>query len=279
MSKIEELFRVTETAQETIVTMSISQLDPYPNQPFKLYSSDKLMELAKDIEQNGLLSPIVVRPLKNRRYQVLAGHNRVEAMKQLKKETVPAIVKECDDDEAAYILVQSNLLQRQALSPSEKANAYKLRYESLKKIRQRHSDKTSLETLAETESVSSRTIARYIRTTRLIPELMERFDNHDMSLPIAENLAGLSHDDQIVMNDYLNLQRGTPSLTQIKEIVAYTKEHPLTLEWLQTFKEERKEWKKTEVIQQLKDKYQLTDYQAVKCLEFLSQQKLLRPLR
>lgn len=199
MLSIESMFGLgqSETVPANIVFLPISQLEPYPNQPFKIYSNEKLKELAEDIKQNGLLHPIIVRTMKGRKYQVLSGHNRLNAMKLNDEVNVPAIIKECSDNEAKLILVQSNLLQRQELSNREKAEAFKMRNEALKSQgKRKESQLQTLDEIAKTEKESSRTIARYIKTTRLVPELMDQFDEGELSLPTAEMIAGLSSSSQ-----------------------------------------------------------------------------------
>lgn len=193
MLSIESLFALGEPEIEAnnLIRLPISQLEHYPNQPFKLYSKVKLKELAEDIKENGLLNPLIVRTIGGRKYQVLSGHNRLDAMKLNGEETVPAIIKECTDNEAKLILVQSNLLQRQELSNREKALAFKMRNDVLKtQGRKKDNELTALEELAKTEKESSRTIARYIKTTQLVPELMDKFDDGEFSLPTAEILSG-----------------------------------------------------------------------------------------
>ena len=199
MLSIESMFGLgqPDTELNNIILLPISQLEPYPNQPFKMYSKEKLEELSEDIKQNGLLNPLIVRTIEGRKYQVLSGHNRLNAMKLNGEVNVPAIIKDCTDNEAKLILVQSNLLQRQELSNREKAEAFKMRNEALKSQGKRKENKLhALEEIAKTEKESSRTIARYIKTTKLVPELMDQFDEGELSLPTAELIAGLSSSNQ-----------------------------------------------------------------------------------
>ncbi|TLQ49481.1 ParB/RepB/Spo0J family partition protein [Ruoffia tabacinasalis] len=199
MVSLESMFGLSETDTElnSIVLLPMSQLEPYPNQPFKMYTKEKLVELSEDIKQNGLLNPLIVRKIKGRKYQVLSGHNRLNALKLNGEDAAPAIIKDCTDNEAKLILVQSNLLQRQELSNREKAEAFKMRNDALKtqgkcKVNQLQ----TLDEISKTEKESSRTIARYIKTTKLVPELMDRFDDGELSLPTAELIAGLTESNQ-----------------------------------------------------------------------------------
>lgn len=221
MMSIDALFGLSQESQSTqIVNIPIIKLIPYDNQPFKLYNEKQLKELANDIKVNGLLSPIVVRKLDTGMYQILAGHNRVNAFMLNNENVIPAIVKQVSDAEADLILVQSNLQQRQELSNSEKAKAYRLRNEALKKVGKRQrGNHRSLEQLAEDEKESSRTIARYIKSTHLVKDLMERFDNNEFSLGVAEQLASLDEKNQLIVDTFLEEHPQKISTNQAIEIV------------------------------------------------------------
>ncbi len=193
-------------AQLTHVPLAL--LDPWQDadgksQPFRSYGETELAELVENIRQHGIITPLRVRPI-GRRFQIIAGHNRCAAAKRIGLRTVPAIVESVDDDEAAQLLVDSNLQQRQKLLPSEKAFAYKLKLDSMKRKAGRprnenscqigtnfsHScadenscqfgtdyfGKRSDEALARNSSDSARQIQRYIRLTYLIPELLQMVD-------------------------------------------------------------------------------------------------------
>ncbi|MGX7091507.1 ParB/RepB/Spo0J family partition protein [Hutsoniella sourekii] len=205
MITIESMFQLEEQALD-LRELDVTLIDPYPNQPFKLYKENKLKELAEDINRNGLINPVIVRPVDNRRYQMLAGHNRLNAFKYLEKSKIPALIKPCSDEEAMIIVTQSNLLQRQKLSNKEKAFAYKMRQDAMKKQGERSGNSnepySSLDELSKTEKESSRTIARYIRATKLIPELLDLFDDNKISLPTADQLARLSDDQQKSVFNY-----------------------------------------------------------------------------
>ncbi|MDO4432046.1 MAG: ParB/RepB/Spo0J family partition protein [Aerococcaceae bacterium] len=234
MQSLDTLFGLQEPTERTQITkIPILKLQPFENQPFKLYPDKQLEELAQDIRRNGLISPIVVRPLDTGMYQILAGHNRVNACLLNQENVIDAIVRHVNDDEAKLILVQSNLQQRQHLLNSEKAAAYKMRNDALKKMGQHASGHRSLETLAQDEKESSRTIARYIRTTKLIPDLSERFDQNEFSLPIAEALAGLSVKNQRVVDEYLERAIKKPTAAKLQQVIELAKTEPLTIEAIQ----------------------------------------------
>lgn len=229
MMSIDALFGLSQNPQSTqIVNVPIIKLVPYDNQPFKLYNEKQLKELANDIKVNGLLSPIVVRKLENEMYQILAGHNRVNAFMLNNENVIPAIVKQVSNAEADLILVQSNLQQRQELSNAEKARAYRLRNEALKQIgKKQRGNHRSLEQLAEDEKDSSRTIARYIKSTQLVDDLMERFDNNEFSLGVAEQLASLDEKNQLVVDTFLEEYPQKISINQAIEIVNIARDEQL----------------------------------------------------
>lgn len=242
MMSIDALFGLSQKTQSTqIINIPIIKLVPYDNQPFKLYDEKKLNELANDIKLNGLLSPIVVRPLDTGMFQVLAGHNRVNAMMLNNENVVPAIVKQVSDAEADLILVQSNLQQRQELSNSEKAKAYSLRNEALKKIgKKNRGNHRSLEQLAEDEKDSSRTIARYIKATQLVKDLMERFDNNEFSLGVAEQLASLDEKSQLVVDTFLEEYPQKLSTNHAIEIVNISQDEQIDGKTLENICSKRK---------------------------------------
>lgn len=183
-------------------------LDPWVNeggerQPFKPYSSDKLEELAENIRKNGVIEAICVRPMPDGRFQIIAGHNRVAAAKLAGLTTIPAIVQQLDDDQAAILMVDSNLQHREKLLPSEKAFAYRLRLEALNRQGQRPTStsgpvgqKLSRDTLAEESGESPRQIQRYIRLTYLVPPLLELVDSEKFAVRAAVEVSYLDEASQ-----------------------------------------------------------------------------------
>ncbi|MCW6660537.1 ParB/RepB/Spo0J family partition protein [Aerococcaceae bacterium NML191292] len=205
MLSLDSMFGLEQGSQRTeIVRIPLIKLKPFDNQPFKLYSDKKLQELATDIKQNGLLSPITVRPVDGGMYQILAGHNRVNAFLLNQENAIDAIVRQVDDAEAELILVQSNLVQRQELSNAEKAKAYQMRHKALKAIgKKKRGNHNSLSALAEETNESQRTVARYIKAANLIPDLMTRFDNNEFPVSVAEMLSTLSPSEQVIVDEFL----------------------------------------------------------------------------
>jgi ParB family chromosome partitioning protein len=193
-------------------TMEIPVADCFPwhdeentTQPFHMYPEDKLLELASDMEARGLDNPIIVRQYEAG-YQILAGHNRVEAAKLINWETIPAKIVNADDDAARLILVNTNLFQREKVLPSEKAKAYQIQLSALKRQGER-ADLTSSQVgtklnqrsnqiLAERMGESKNQIARYVRLNFLLPDLLEMVDSQQIPFTAGVSLSYLSDSNQ-----------------------------------------------------------------------------------
>lgn len=201
--------------QTRLMQLPLTILDPWQGsdgerQPFKAYTDAKLQELAESIKQHGMIEAICVRPKADGRMEIIAGHNRVAAARLAGLATVPAVVQQLDDAQAAIMLVDSNLQHRETLLPSEKAFAYKLRLESMKRQGQR-TDLTSAqiepklngnrsnEQLAAEAGESRAQIQRYIRLTYLVPALLDMVDNGKPGFAAAVDLSFLGRDEQTAL--------------------------------------------------------------------------------
>ena len=198
--------------QTRLMQLPLTILDPWQSadgerQPFKAYTDAKLQELAESIKQHGVIEAICVRPKADGRMEIIAGHNRVAAARLAGLAAVPAIVQQLDDAQAAIMLVDSNLQHRETLLPSEKAFAYKLRLESMKRQGER-TDLTSgqivrklecTDQIGKDESESGRQIRRYIRLTYLIPALLDMVDNGKPGFAAAVDLSFLGRDEQTAL--------------------------------------------------------------------------------
>lgn len=195
-------------------------------QPFKPYTQDKLEELAENIQKNGVIEPIHARPKPGGRFEIIAGHNRCAAAKLAGLTTIPALVQQLDDAEAAILLVDSNLQHREKLLPSEKAFAYKLRLESLKRQGQRTDltsgpmgQKLSRDELAEESGDSSRQIQRYIRLTCLIPPLLDLVDNDKFGFRAAVEVSYLNVATQNCLQNVMEeASAKAPNLSQAQKL-------------------------------------------------------------
>lgn len=198
--------------QTRLMQLPLTILDPWQSadgerQPFKAYTDAKLQELAESIKKHGVIEAICVRPKADGRMEIIAGHNRVAAARLAGLAAVPAIVQQLDDAQAAIMLVDSNLQHRETLLPSEKAFAYKLRLESMKRQGQR-TDLTSgqivrklecTDQIGKDESESGRQIRRYIRLTYLVPALLDMVDNGKPGFAAAVDLSFLGQDEQTAL--------------------------------------------------------------------------------
>lgn len=212
--------------KQGVQELPIARLVPYENQPFRPYPQEKLLALAEDIRENGVLSPILVRLIGEDEYQILAGHNRVNACKLLGMETVPGIIKAVDDNQAALIMLNTNLNQRDQLLPSEKAFAYKMQMETMKQQGKR-TDLTSsqLDTRLDTGEViakdskdSRASVFRFIRLTFLVRPLLDRVDNEELSFMAGVNLSYLTDQQQDTLLDYVDTYNLKVSLDQSEKL-------------------------------------------------------------
>ena len=203
----------------TITELPVDLLVPFTEHPFRPYSGEQLWELVASIEENGVLMPILVRPAKDgQRYEIISGHNRVNAARRAGLKTIPATVREMDDDAATLAMVESNLRQREQLLPSEKAFAYKMRYDALSHqgstSRQVGAKLRTSEEMALTVGDSARQIQRFIRLTNLITPLLNMVDEKRMAMGPAVELSYLPQDDQELLLDVMTAADCTPSLSQ-----------------------------------------------------------------
>ena len=202
--------------------ININLLIPFENHPFKKRDGIEQRELVESIAQNGLLEPITVRSFPAGKYEIISGHRRVEACKELGITEVPATIKEMSKDEAIIAMVDSNI-HREHLLPSEKAFAYKMKLEAIK-----HQGKTTScqvgaklrtdEKIAEIANDSARQIQRYIRLTYLIPELLKLVDEEKIALTPAVELSFLPENEQEILLNEIEYTDATPSLSQAQRL-------------------------------------------------------------
>ena len=206
-----------------IESIKIDSLIPFENHPFKERSGSEQAELSESIQANGLLEPLIVCPFSEGKYEIISGHRRVAACKELGIVAVPAIVKELSKDEAVIAMVDANL-QREHLLPSEKAFAYKMKLEALK-----HQGKAcgqavhkSRDVISDTES--GRQVQRYIRLTYLIPELLKLVDEGKIALTPAIELSYLPEREQQILFEEIEYVDATPSLSQAQRLRKFSVE-------------------------------------------------------
>ena len=196
--------------------LPIDKLKPFDGHPFYVKDDDDMMELTESIRSQGVLMPLVVRPIINNEYEVISGHRRLHACKKAGIEMIPAFIYSKDRNEAVVAMVDSNL-HREKLLPSEKAFAYKMKMDALKHqgtSRQPGTKLRSDEEIAETAGESARQIQRYIRLTNLIPGILEKVDSGEIALTPAVELSYLDHDTQKIVLDAMQREYCTPSYSQ-----------------------------------------------------------------
>lgn len=219
MSNIDMLIdQLTAKTQPSIVQISADKLHPFPAHPFKVQDDEDMEQLTQSIQMQGVLTPLVIRPLENGEYEVISGHRRLHACRKAGIQTVPALVYAIDRDAAAIALVDSNL-HRERILPSEKAFAYKLKMDALSKQGKRTdltSDqvgpKLTAATLSSDDSASQ--VKRYIRLTNLIPGILEKVDEGRIALTPAVELSYLKEAEQKDLLETMESEDCTPSLTQ-----------------------------------------------------------------
>ena len=235
--------------QENVKNINIDLLVPFENHPFKKRDGIENEELTESVKENGLLQPIIVRSFSAGTYEIISGHRRVEACKELGIQIVPAIVREMSKDEAVIAMVDSNL-QREHLLPSEKAFAYKMKLEATK-----HQGKaTSRQVVGKLESAdkiseseSGRQVQRYIRLTHLIPELLKLVDEERIAFTPAVELSYLSENEQRILAEEIAYTDATPSLSQAQRLRKFSEQGRLSIDTIFAVLSEEKPNQKEQV--------------------------------
>ena len=219
------------------VNIPVEKIHPFEGHPYKVLDNDEMNTLIESIQQKGVISPIVVRPLENTddEYELISGHRRLRASVKAGLETVPALIYAVSRDEAAIMLVDSNL-HREHILPSERAFAYKLKMEAMSRQGYR-SDLTSCqvgtklrtdEIIAENSTDSARQIQRYVRLTNLIPELLDLVDEERIAFTPAVELSYLNEVEQADLVEEIRVCDATPNLSQAQRLRAISREEGLT---------------------------------------------------
>ena len=212
-------------------TLQIKKLHPFEGHPFKVADNEEMDQLVESIQAQGVLTPLVVRPLNNGEYEVISGHRRLHACKRAGIETVPAMITEMDRDAAAIALVDSNL-HREHILPSEKAFAYKLKMDALNRqgTSRQVGEKLSVTQISEVTEDSERQIHRYIRLTNLIPEILQMVDDGRIALTPAVELSYLTKWEQKDLLETMESEDCTPSLSQAMTLKAASQTRELNMD-------------------------------------------------
>ena len=223
LKSVEELLGVVN--EESAMDIEIEKIRPFRNHPFKVVDDEKMQDLIESIRTNGILSPVLIRPVGNDRYEMVSGHRRMHAAQLLGQERVPAIIREMTDDEAIVKMVDSNI-QREELLPSEKAFAYKMKREAMRRQAGRPKKENldqngpnligqaSRDILAQEIGESTQQIHRYIRLTELLPELLDLVDKKRLQFTVAVEISYIDSEVQKWIYEYIR-ENGQIRLNQI----------------------------------------------------------------
>ena len=229
------------------VAIPVEKLRPFAGHPFKVRDDEEMNTLIESIQTQGILSPLIVRPIENtEEYEVINGHRRLHAARKAGITEVPALIYALDRDAAAIAVVDSNL-HRERILPSEKAFAYKLKVDALKHQGQRTeitseqiAPKLSTEVIGEQEGISKDTVKRYIRLTHLIPEFLEKMDKGEIALSVGVELSFLDESSQREVLEQCAINDCTPSYSQAWRMHKADREESLTKAAIQTIMSEEK---------------------------------------
>lgn len=248
LSSYDDIFETDESRAdsqlEKVQKIPISELVPFKNHPFKVIDDEAMLRTTESIAQFGVLTPLIARPLEDGGYEIISGHRRAHAAEAAGLTEVPVIVRDMDDDAATVLMVDSNL-QRENILPSERAFAYKMKMDAMKRQGERtdlQAEGTSCqvgtklrtdEIIAEGLNESARNVQRYIRLTNLIPELLDMVDQKQISFNPAVELSYLTPEEQQHVIEAMDFTQAAPSLSQAQRLKKLSHEGGCTLEAMQ----------------------------------------------
>lgn len=292
LTAYDDLFQTDESREEEklskIRDIPISEIDEFPDHPFKVLMDEDMEQLVESIKRNGVMTPATVRLKEDGRYELISGHRRKKACELAGLETLKCEVKELTRDEAIIVMVESNL-QRSVILPSEKAFAYKMRLEAMNRQAGRPSKDnltpmvSDLDTTRTNEKLgkevgeSREQIRRYIRLTELVPEILQMVDERQIAFRPAVEVSYLTEEQQYTLLEAMEYNDATPSLAQAIKMKKYNQDGKLNSEVIQSIMEEEKPNQKekpafrderiTKLIPKTVHRGQETDF-VVKALEF-----------
>jgi ParB family chromosome partitioning protein len=255
LTSYDDLFQNDETRvddlREKVMEIPLSELFSFKNHPFKVVDDEAMRDTAESVAKYGVLVPAIARVREEGGYELIAGHRRKRACELAGKESMPAIVREMDDDAAVIIMVDSNL-QRENILPSERALAYKMKLEALNRQMGRpvkenvgqvvphFLGKRSTEIVGEQSGESYKQVQRYIRLTELVPEIMDMVDSKRIAFNPAVELSYLKKEEQALLLDAIEKQEATPSLAQAQRLKKYSREDRLSADVMDAIMSEEK---------------------------------------
>ena len=233
---------------EQVKDIPLSELHPFKNHPFKVLDDEEMAKTAESIKEYGVLTPAIVRPRDEGGYEIVSGHRRCHASEIAGKETLPCIVRDLDDDAATILMVDANM-QRESLLPSEKAWAYKMKLDAVRRKAGRPTKENSCQVgtnlrsdqiVAQEAGESARQIQRYISLTNLLPEILDMVDNKQIGFNPAVELSYLDADEQKRLLEAMDFSQTTPSLSQAQRIKKMSQEEGITQEAMNVIMSEEK---------------------------------------
>ena len=252
LKSVDDLFATEEiredTQREKVQNIPLEELHPFKNHPFKVKDDAAMQDTVDSVREYGVLVPAIARPDPDGGYELIAGHRRHHASELAGKETMPVIVRDLDDDAATIIMVDSNL-QREELLPSERAFAYKMKLEAMKRqagrpsrenVSQVGTQKRSDQIMAEQVGESRNQIQRFIRLTELIPTLLDRVDERKIAFNPAVELSYLKKEEQTLLLEAMDSEQATPSLSQAQRLKKFSQQKMLSLDVMRAVMSEEK---------------------------------------
>ena len=245
LTSVDDLFSTEESradaGREKVMEIALTELFPFKDHPFKVKDDEAMADTAESIKEYGVLVPAIARPRDEGGYELVAGHRRHRASELAGLETMPVIVRNLDNDAATIIMVDSNL-QRENILPTERAFAFKLKLDAIKRQGERtdltctevghklNEGKKSVEIVAEQAGSSRNQIQRYIRLTELIPELLDMVDDKKIAFNPAVELSYLKPEEQTNLLEAMDMEQATPSLSQAQRLKKFSADGKCTLE-------------------------------------------------
>ena len=251
LTSYDEIFSTEESrrdaAREKIMEIPLSELHAFRDHPFKVQDDERMLDTAQSIRECGVLVPAIARPRKDGGYELISGHRRKRSCELAGLETMPVIVRDMDDDAATIVMVDSNI-QRESLLPSERAFAYRMKLEAMKRkagrlpknVSQLGTQKRSDQLMADQVGESRNQIQRFIRLTQLIPPLLDMVDEKKIAFIPAVELSYLKPQEQTELLDAMESEQATPSLSQAQRLKKFSQEGRLSLDVMRAIMSEEK---------------------------------------
>ena len=259
LNSYDDIFSTEETREdakrEKVTDMPLSELHPFPDHPFQVRDDDSMKETVDSIKEYGVLVPAIVRPRADGGYELISGHRRKHACELAGLPTMPVIVRNLDDDAATIIMVDSNI-QRENILPSERAKAYKMKLDAIRRQAGRPSKENSRQVVGNLESAaivgkesgeSGRQVQRFIRLNELTPELQQMVDDKKIAMTPAVELSYLKPEEQTLLLDTIESEQATPSLSQAQRLKKFSAEGHLNEDSMLAIMSEEKKPEKNDL--------------------------------